>query len=300
MKYYLLICLFIISSRTDACDICGCSSGSMAGGLFPQVQNNMIGFRYQPTRFKHPTNPPNMNGISRVNLDKYYDTELFLRWFPKKWLQLWISAPYRIHIREESLRTTTIKGIGDIQLNAFATILRRDSSLFRHLILAGGGIGLPSGKFMQRDETLSMLPVGFQVGTGSWSSNLSVVYMLRYKQFGIITQADGRTYSENELLFKKGNVFSFQSGLFRQFKLGSEIQLFAHVGYRNEYLEQDYEFGTRKIASGSNVHLATTSLELFTKKISCSVQFQEPILSEYNGNQPIQTSRIQASVSYMW
>jgi hypothetical protein len=301
MKNIIAVLLIIAGFQNlKACDICGCSSGSMSGGLFPQVQNNMIGLRYQPSRFYHPTNPPNMNGLSQVKTDYYHDSEVFMRWFPKKWMQLWVNIPYRIHIREESLRTTTIQGVGDVQVNALFTLLRKDSSAFRHLILAGGGLGLPTGKYMQRDETLSTLPIGFQVGTGSWSGSISALYMLRFKKFGYLLQGDGRTYSENENLFTKGNVFVMQTGIFRQFPLGKKAQLFAHVGYRMEYLDKDIEFGNRKIDSGSSSNWATTSIELFTNKISCSLQYNTPLSSVYNGNQPVQTNRFAASISYMW
>jgi hypothetical protein len=301
MKKIIAILLIISSVQNlSACDICGCSTGSMSGGLFPQVQNNMLGFRYQPSRFNHPTYPPNMNGLSQVKTDFYHDSEVFMRWFPKKWMQLWVTVPYRIHVREESLRTTTIQGIGDIQANAIFTLLRRDSSTLRHLILAGGGVGLPTGKYMQRDATLSTLPVGFQVGTGSWSGSTSALYMIRYKKYGYLIQGDLRTYSENENLFKKGNVSVLQTGFFRQFPIGQKAQLFANIGYRMEYLEKDTEFGNRKIDSGSNSNWATTSLDLFTNKFSCSLQYNMPVSSVYNGNQPIQTNRFAVSLSYMW
>ncbi len=302
MRNLFIAVSFFIFSNAWACDICGCSSGGLSGGLFPQFQNNLLGLRYSPTVFSHPQNPGNFNGLSKLSKDSYHDSEVFFRWFPKKNLQLWINVPYKIRIREESLRTTQIQGIGDIQISGLYTFLRRDSShyTFSHLVLGGGGISLPTGKYQQRDETLTMLPVGFQVGTGSWSAFVNALYMIRLKQWGFIAQGDFRTYSENERSFKKGNLSGFQGSFFKQFQIGSKTGLFIHAGLRNELLEMDVDFGSRKTDSGSFSNWATFTADIFMGSALMSFQAQFPVYSQYNGNQPLPGNRFSLSLAWLW
>ena len=273
----------------------------MNGGLFPQVQNNMLGLRYLPSTFIHPTNPPNTNQGSILKKDVYQDGEVFFRWFPSKRLQLWTSLPIKSHIRYESERTTQITGPGDLQFQSFYTVLREDSSRWKHLILGGLGLSLPSGKYLQRDETLSMLPVGFQLGTGSWSGSFSALYMLRYLSWGATVQADVRAYTENENFFQKGRNQSAQLNLFRQLTSNhSKHRLLMQVTSRFEELFSDQEFNKRKENTGSKSLWFGLSLDYFGKSIFGSLQVLNPVYQNYPGSQPVPGMRLGCSIGWMW
>jgi replicative DNA helicase len=58
--------------------------------------------------------------------DHIYETDLFLRWFPRKRLQVWINAPFRVVNRIETERITSLTGIGDIQKNLSSDIGKAD------------------------------------------------------------------------------------------------------------------------------------------------------------------------------
>ncbi|MEX1188956.1 MAG: hypothetical protein WED33_06840 [Bacteroidia bacterium] len=298
---FILLC-FLAFSNANACDICGCSSGGLSGGLFPQFQNNLLGVRYAPSVFTHPRTPGNFNGLSQVNRDIYHDGEVFFRWFPKKKLQLWVNAPYRLRLREESLRTTLIQGLGDIQISGLYTLIQKDSSAFkwRHLLLAGGGVSLPTGKYQQRDETLTILPVGFQVGTGSWSASANLLYMLRIKSWGAVLQGDFRSYSVNERQFRKGNVTGAQATVFRQFNLGKSVRAFLNAGIRLEQLSADEEFKNEKLNTGSKSSWFNASIDFFVGSALISVQTQLPMSQDYAGNQPVPGVRNSLSFAWLW
>lgn len=303
MKKLIFLALIIpFSIGLKACDICGCSSGGFSAGLFPQFQNNLLGLRYSPSIFTHPRNPGNFNGLSQVNRDIYHDAEVFFRWFPKERLQLWVNLPYRLRIREESLRTTQIQGLGDLQFSGLYTLIKRDSSTstWSHLLLAGGGISFPTGKYQQRDETLLILPVGFQVGTGSWSATTNLLYMLRLGNWGAVAQGDYRAYSINERQFRKGNLTSAQLNFFRQFNLSKFSRVFLHAGVRVERLSSDEEFEKIKINTGSNSTWFNSSAELFVGSILISLQTQIPLTQNYIGNQPLPGVRNSVSISWVW
>lgn len=300
--YFLIFFAGLFSGQIKSCDICGCSSGSMSGGLFPQIQNNMGGLRYSHLVYKHPTINPNLNGNSVVIQDTYKDAEAFFRWFPSKRLQLWINVPFSSHVRQESIRTTNLTGIGDIKVSAYYTVLRKDSSInkFRHLLLAGGGFSLPTGKYQQRDENLTIMPVGFQIGTGSWSGNVRFMYMLRFKKFGIISQAGYRVYSENERQFKKGSIADAHLNAFRSIKIGNKVNLFLHAGCKLEQLQQDTEYLIRKTDSGSLSGWINFSADIVSRHFLFNLSSDLPAYQDFKGNQPLPSARNSVSIAYIW
>lgn len=301
INYFILLVSFMPASL-QACDICGCSAGGISGGLFPQIQNNMGGVRYSGLMYLHPTKNPNFNGNSQLVKDAYHDAEAFIRWFPAPRWQFWVNVPYSFRIREESLRSTLIKGIGDLRFNAFYSLLKRDSTSyrFRHLLLAGAGISLPTGKYQQRDETLVMLPIGFQIGTGSWSGSLRLIYMLQFRNAGLIAQGAYRSYSVNERLFKKGDIADAGLSLFRTFNLNSNTRLFLHAGYKSELLSEDIEYSIRKPDSGSLSGWMNFSADLIRSPFLLSLSSDIPTFMQYNGNQPLPGLRTAISLALIW
>ena len=300
--YHLILCVLLIPAGMQACDICGCSAGGMSGGLFPQIQNNMGGLRYSGLMYRHPTTPPNFNGNSQLIKDTYHDAEAFLRWFPASRWQFWLNVPYSIRIREESLRSTTLKGLGDLRFTAFYSLLKRDSASyrFRHLLLAGAGLSLPTGKYQQRDETLVMLPIGFQIGTGSWSGSLRLIYMLQFQNLGLIAQGAYREYSVNERQFKKGNISEAGLSIFRNFNLGAKTRLFLHAGHKAELLNEDIEYDFRKPDSGSLSGWMNFSADLIRPPLLLSLNTDFPTYMSYNGNQPMPGTRTAISLAFIW
>jgi hypothetical protein len=302
LNSYLLVLFIFLFHSLKACDICGCSAGGMNGGLFPQIQNNMLGIRYGGLIYSHPLAVPNLNGNSQLKRDIYHDSEVFLRWYPARKWQFWVNIPYNIRIREESLRTTTIQGVGDLRFSAFYELIRRDSSIFKfkHLFMAGAGCSLPTGKYQQRDETLAILPVGFQTGTGSWSASLRMIYMLRFNKYGLITQSGYRTFSENERQFKKGDISDGGISLFRSFTVSAKTNLYFHAGYKLELLNEDIEYNSRKFDSGSLSGWMNVSADLISGPFLLSLNADFPAISAYNGNQPLPGKRLSASIAFVW
>ena len=298
-----LVNLILFAQTALCCDACGCSASGLSGGLFPQIQSNMLGCRYSSSHFTHPSTIDNMNGLSLVKEDRYTDQELFFRWYAHKRLQLWFTAPYRIHERIETLRQTTIQGLGDFQASALYTIVNTNLDTiqknWKHIWLAGAGFSMPTGKYRQRDETLTTLPNGFQLGTGAYSAVFNTVYLIRYKQLGIQIQGDYRTWTTNESQFQKGNQFSFQSQLFYRLPLKSLV-LLPQAGLRFEKLEQDIEFGAPRVQSGSTSSWATVGVDVYAKHwmLGCSVQspFQQTLTSA----QPSSSLRFNVMAGFIW
>jgi hypothetical protein len=207
-----------------------------------------------------------------------------------------------MHLREESLRTTQIKGIGDIQVNAMYSLIQTSDSLhakFSHLLMAGGGIGMPTGKYQQRDETLTTLPVNFQMGSGAWSLRTTALYLIRYKRAGAQTQVNFQTFSTNESDFKKGNQFSGMAQVFYRFPLKNGLIL-PQIGIRQEKLVEDDEFGKRKLDSGGNNTWGAFNLDYYANGWMLGLNAQLPVNLQLNGNQAVSGPRFGMTLGLIW
>lgn len=288
------------AGNTTACDICGCSGGLSAGGLFPQVQNNLLGLRNSWQQFDHPRG--NFNGTSEVLKDHIYETDLFLRWFPRKRLQVWVNTPFRVVNRIETERITSLTGIGDIQARAFYTVIQPDSNYhkFRHFLLAGGGVSLPTGTYRQRDENLALLPLGLQIGSGAWSLMGNAVYLVQTHRVGLQIQGDYRMNFENEDTFKKGNNLGAQTGIFLRSKLFRNVLFLPQLSYRAEKSMSDMEFGLVRPVSGIETQSLQLSAECFGKGWMASVLVRKPFWQNSPSEIPVSGMMFQVTAGITW
>jgi hypothetical protein len=274
----VLLVLVLAGVRAKACDICGCGAALSAGGLFPQVQTNMLGIRQTAQRFIHPKG--NFNGLSEVYQDHYDESDVFFRWFPKSRLQLWFHLPYRVVNRVESERITTVRGIGDMQLRALYTVIKPDTGIkrFKQVLQVGGGLSLPTGKYRQRDEQLTLLPIGIQAGTGAWSGMLNAVYLVQSRKAGLALQADVRTFSTNEDLFKRGHTAGASAQLFLRRNWFRNVLALPHIGARYDVSGADRQFDLERPDSGSSGGQTSIGLDCFGKgwMAGCQVSYFLP------------------------
>lgn len=301
LRYTLVIMLGLMAAQIGkACDICGCSAAMSAGSLFPQVQTNMFGLRQSAQAFTHPRG--NFNGLSEVKSDHYYESDLFFRWFPKKRLQVWIHAPYRVMNRIESERITTVRGMGDVQVRAFYTVIRPDTTFrkFKHMLQLGGGMSLPTGKYRQRDAQLTLLPMGLQSGTGAWSGMLNAIYMVQTRKMGLAVQADLRGFGSNEDTFKKGATGGVGTSFFLRRHWFRNVLALPQLGFRYDGSMADEQYGFQRPDSGSSGAQCSIGLDCFGKGWMAGVHVARPFERNQAEKMPQPGMWMQLSVGVIW
>lgn len=301
-KYVTVIAVLTFSFPSKACDICGCSTGGSYLGILPQFQRNLAGLRFQYRNFMHPNTELNMNGESQVLEDRFYTTEAWMRFYPSDRIQLFIHVPYTLNQRFETMRTTTIEGIGDIRLTANYSLINTGDSILRNwknLLLIGGGIKLPTGKYQQRDETRLMLPASFQVGTGAYSLLFNVIHTLRYKSWGINTTLQYSMNGRNEISYDYGDQYSAAFSLF-YWKGTRSGSFLPNAGISYEYSNKDYQYDVIKPYSGGSVTLFNAGLDIYLNRFLINTFVQVPVSHNIPSSQPAGQLRLGGGISFFF
>ncbi len=285
---------------TQACDMCGCAMGGNYSGIFPQFSKNIIGVRHQFRSFSHPNTYLNTNGDSRVLTDEFRSTEIWGRFYPHPKVQLFVFVPYRSHERTETLRNTRISGIGDISVMANYALVNTGDSLdrkYRHTLLLGGGVKLPTGKYQQRDENKLLLPAQFQIGTGGYALVANVNYTLRYKAFGLNSEVSYRHNTANEWVYQFGAQTAAVANIFYWIDSG-KTTILPSAGIAWERYDKDLEFNRQKTETGGEVLLANLGLDLYFPRFFVQASAQLPFAQDLPFAQPKAALRLNVSVAF--
>ncbi|MCH8554316.1 MAG: hypothetical protein LAT76_04100 [Schleiferiaceae bacterium] len=272
MKKILIVWLLILLSQPGkACDICGCGTGSAFIGLLPGTTGTLFGVRSGFQSFNHPKTPLNFNAESQVLRDKFYRQEAWFRHFANPRLQFILQVPYQIHVREESLQQTVIQGIGDIQINALYQLFPRkldapEFSNWKHSLFIGGGVGLPTGKYQQRDMKQAMLPQLFQIGAGAFSGVARTMYIVKYKKLGLFTDVNHRRFAVNELDYHIGAQTAATALFFKEYVI-KNTRLLPSAGLVLEHMNRDMEYGFTKATTGGTTGLMQLGFDFYAGKL---------------------------------
>ncbi|HRG08837.1 MAG TPA: hypothetical protein PLJ08_09690, partial [Cyclobacteriaceae bacterium] len=212
----LILLLLLASTNTHACDVCGCSLGGNYFGILPQFNKNFVGLRWSQAKFYAHMNHDSQYLGEEYSNDTYTKVELWGRFYINKRVQLFAFVPYSFNNMNGTEQKIKTHGLGDVTLLSNIMLLNTGeskTSKFKHTLMAGGGIKLPTGKNNLEDGGLLVNP-NFQLGTGSVDFLLSTVYTIRYQKVGFNTEAGYKinTRNNNDYLF--GNQFNLSGQFF--------------------------------------------------------------------------------------
>jgi hypothetical protein len=282
-----IILIFVLPAK--ACDGCG---GGIAGsymGIIPNFSNNLIGVRHQSQRFDHTFRSSTSNGNARqLESDFMYRTDLWLRIYPSKRWQFLAFVPYQVHLRQETKESFSIEGIGDLRLRTFYSVVNSGDSIsgnWRHTLLVGGEVKLPTGKYKQVDPLSGRpLPEIFQIGTGGYGLSPSIMYTVRKKAWGIVSDFQYTYNTMNEERYRWGEQFASSMKLF-YWKNSNNGQhtLLPSLGYSFEYFAPDTDtfFSNMKIKqNGGQMSFLFMGLDYYSDRWMMQLFAQIPL--QYN------------------
>ena len=229
-----------------------------------------------------------------------YDT--WLRFYLSKRLQLFTFVPYQIHTRRESMRNTTFTGVGDMRFRILYTIINTGDSLegkWKHSLLAGGELRLPTGKYQQRDETRKMLPPLFQIGTGAYGYGAQIMYTLRYKGFGLYSDVQYAINGINELGYRWGNQQAHSLRVFYWKNVGN-ISILPGTGIAFEDFAPDTEFGMQQIHTGGRTTWGHLGVDIYTDQWTLQLFVHTPLQMNIPDSMPESRWRMAIAWGYFF
>lgn len=197
----VFICL-LMPLNLFACDICGCFMG-----LTPYDNQSNFGLLYRYRSFNGYQNqkrsifpksssfflprdnrdaPLTTHNGDATDYEVYRTLEFRGRYFLHQRIELNAIIPYNSNSERYNGHTSSISGIGDINLYAGYHLIRKlDRSTINQRLIVGAGLKLPSGKNDIKTKSGISYSALMQPGTGSTDGFVYFNYLLGYKKFGM-------------------------------------------------------------------------------------------------------------------
>lgn len=281
--YAILICN-LVTTKSIACDVCGCSLGGNYFGILPLYNKNFVGLRWSQATF-HSYIAPTQNLPAQHSHDTYRKMELWGRYYVTKRIQLFAFVPYASNEMDGTDQKVSAQGLGDINLMANYVLLNtgEERSDFKHTLIAGGGFKLPTGKFSLTDKG-KIINRNFQMGTGSVDFNLNAVYTVRFKKTGINIETGYKINTRNNVDYLFGNQYRASAQLFFWQRIGP-VSILPHAGMNYEQAAMHKDGNIIQVNTGGTALLASGGMDIYVSRFTAGLNYQEPVLQHYNSDE---------------
>ncbi|MEI9918334.1 MAG: hypothetical protein WDO14_05965 [Bacteroidota bacterium] len=282
-KLLIVVMMMLIAGQASACDVCGCSLGGNYFGILPFYGKNFVGLRWSQAQF-HSYIYPTQNIPAQESHDTYSKVELWSRYHLTKKIQLFAFVPYVYNNMNGTDQVVHAQGLGDMNLMANYSLINNSESNsdWKHTLMAGGGVKLPTGKFSLYDKG-KIINRNFQMGTGSVDFTANAVYTIRYKKTGLNFETGYKMNTRNNDGYLFGNQFRFSSQVFFWQQFG-KISLLPHAGtyYENAAMHRDGDI--IQVNTGGTALLGSAGLDIYVGPITVGVNYQKPVKQHYNSD----------------
>lgn len=285
MKKYLILITLVsaLAIPGEACDVCGCSLGGNYFGILPLYNKNFIGLRWSQAKF-HAYVAATQYLNAEYSDDTYSKVELWGRFYVTKRLQVFAFIPYAYNNMDGTDQKISADGLGDINVMTNYLLVNTGEEMhnFKHTLLVGGGIKLPTGKFDLTDQG-KIVNRNFQMGTGSIDFNVNAVYTVRYRRAGINLETGYKINTRNSDHYLFGNQYRASAQLFYWQQLGV-FSLLPHAGFSFEQAEKHKDGDIIQVNTGGSATLASAGLDVYVGRFTLGVNFQRPVSQRYNSD----------------
>lgn len=282
-KISIILLLSCATIQSFACDVCGCSLGGNYYGILPQFNKNFIGLRWSQASFFTRLNRGSQYLHEEYSHDTYSRAELMGRYYLTKRIQLFAFMPFNYNYMHGSDQTVYHQGLSDMTITANYLLINTGDDKtrrFKHTLLAGGGIKLPTGKSNLQDNGKLVNP-NFQMGTGSTDFLLSTIYTIRYQKFGLMTEAGYKINTRNREEYRFGNQFHASSQVFFWQNIKS-FSVLPNAGVYYEQAQQHWDGDIIKTNTGGSSVLAALGIETYFRRMTVGINYKHPLSQKFN------------------
>ncbi|MES2419061.1 MAG: hypothetical protein V4541_12805 [Bacteroidota bacterium] len=303
-----------IALNSTACDICGCFMG-----LTPYNNQSNFGLLYRYRSFNgylgqnhaafpnggsffipkdDKTAPLTEHNGNPDDYELYRAMEVRGRYFIHPRIELNVIVPYNSNSERYNGHTSTISGMGDINLYAgYHLINKLNQTNFNQRLIIGGGIKLASGKNEIKNAEGIRYSALMQPGTGSTDGFIYVNYLMGFKKFGINinssykmnginAQKEGIANSSTTFL----NIF-YTTALHKDWQLTPSLQFFYENSAGETYKRKNT--GEHEM----NNLMAGIGADLYYKNIGFNIGMQTNVW-QVKTDHPQSAAKIYMGVTY--
>lgn len=296
MQRIIILCVFIVLNQSSikACNVCSCTSMGNSIGILPQFKSHFIGIRETYRQFEsvHPVSI--LSPIATKSQERYYNSELWGRWYPHPKIQVFGFIPFNRFSKTENQVSTTIQGLGDISVLANYILLNTgdsSSNKFKQALSIGSGFKFASGRYNSSEFA------NFQLGTGSKDILFNASYTIRYQKLGVMSEFNYRLNGNNSSTYQFGNKLSINERFFYFLNL-KKLALMAYSGYTFEKSNPDNLNKIKQSYTGGTARYFQVGMDAYKGKFQLGVSSIIPIQQNLGEGQIKEFPRIQINTIF--
>jgi hypothetical protein len=313
-KLLIFILLMGFNLAANACDICGCYMGitpydNQSGITLLHRYRSFGGYRGQKHpifpqgaqlfNFNNQTNAPitNHNG-NPSDYEVYRATEIRARYFLSKRIEINAIVPYNSNTEKYNGNTSTLTGIGDVNLFAGYHLLRKlDKPIINQRLIVGLGIKLPTGKFNAENFEGIKFGTLHQTGTCSTDGFAYLNYILGYKKAGLSLSASYKVNGQNKDQESIANSTTSFLNFFYNVKLNNTLKMVPSAQFAYEYSAGEKYQGIKTGEHVMNNLMGGVGIDFFIKNISLNMALQSNIWAAKDDH-PMPAGRLVLGITY--
>ncbi|MFZ4057992.1 MAG: transporter, partial [Ferruginibacter sp.] len=220
-----------------------------------------------------------MHILGNTSTEYFNSVEVWSRWHVGKRIQLFAFVPFNHFRQVEMGAAVKASGIGDITLAGYYTLYNdaaNKDKIFKQTLQAGGGVKLPTGKFIASSGSQQLNP-SINTGSGSVDFLVNTLYSCRYKRLGVSAEANVRLNSENNDYFQYGHRFTGSARVFYWKDLGKKISILPNAGLMVETAAKDAHYQQKQQFSGGRITSFISGIDVYMGKWNWSTSYHLPL-----------------------
>lgn len=276
------IFLLWLGMPVQACEICGCGAGNLYFGLLPNAERHSLALRYRQIGFTSHLYPNDPYADLFKTQERFEIVELMGRFqLGNRW-NLGFFLPYAFARQVRTERSFYHQGLADALIQTQYTAWNSDWSSpaadWKHELRMGAAVKAPIGKWKYATESAGDVEnPNFQPGTGSWDAMATLQYVLKYKGFGLQTDAQYRINGTNSNGYRFGNRTTGNIHFLYVQQWEGKKSLVPFAGVYGE-TSQANRHDSRKVSkTGGQLWMWNLGAQVHYQSFSLMLQWQTPL-----------------------
>lgn len=308
-----ILAFVLLGSKAFACDICGCFMG-----ITPYYNRNSISLLYRYRSFngyegqshslfpnggkffipaRSQDAPITGHAGNPGDYELYRSLEIRGKYFIGNRLEVNAILPYVSNSERYNGYTSTIGGVGDINVYAGYHLLQKLDADFKQQLIAGTGIKLPTGKNDFKNTAGIRYSSLMQAGTGSTDGFIYLNYLVGLGKFGASLNTSYKVNGTNSRDEGIANSTTSFLNIFYKQSIGKDWQFMPSAQFFYEYSAGEKYKGQKTGEHVMNNLMGGIGADIFYKNIALNVGVQKNIW-EAETDHPMSAGKAYVGITY--